>query len=111
MLCERCGAEGTDTHHVSYDPLIIKELCRSCHMSLHRRGKANFGGVHGPSSHTEETKEKISKALKGRHISEEWREKLRQANLGKTHSEAQNEKMRQSIRETWARKRESKGRD
>jgi hypothetical protein len=36
--CTKCGAkDNLLDHHVSYVPEIIETLCRSCHMSFHKR--------------------------------------------------------------------------
>lgn len=55
------------------------------------------GGTSGYNfSLTEETKKKISEALKGRKLSEEWRKKLSEANKGKIFSEERKKNLSES---------------
>ena len=47
-------------------------------------------------THTEEAKQKMSEAQKGKMRTEEHKQKLREANLGKTHTEKTKKKMRET---------------
>jgi len=36
LKCEKCGSTiNLDYHHDSYDPEIVRVLCRSCHRKIH----------------------------------------------------------------------------
>lgn len=41
LPCERCGDEKSQIHHEDYNkPLLVKWLCRPCHLELHRMEQA-----------------------------------------------------------------------
>lgn len=42
--CEICGeVKQLQTHHISYDPEITKDICASCHGIWHRDNTPNWG--------------------------------------------------------------------
>ena len=49
--CEKCGSESSQMHHDDYSkPLIVRWLCRWCHLALHGKGAAP-GDLAGSSPH------------------------------------------------------------
>jgi len=42
--CAICGAEATQTHHLSYDPEISIHVCVPCHIKLHKHGVGRAKG-------------------------------------------------------------------
>lgn len=65
-------------------------LTRAEHQRLHLKGRTPWNKGLKPS---EETRRKLSEALKGRTLSDEWKRKLSEANKGKTLSEEHKRKL------------------
>lgn len=82
--------KNTDISSRFYTP-EAKEKCRLAHIGLKR---------------SEETKKKMSKAQKGRKVSDECKEKLRQINLGKKHSEETKKKLSEISKQAWIKRKE-----
>ncbi len=56
----------------------------------------SLGGESG--NHSEETKQKISKSIKDKMLSDEYKDKLRKAKLGKKHSEEHNQQISKAMK-------------
>ena len=80
-------------------------LTRSEHARLHNKGEKNpmYGrtGNKNPffgKTHSEETRQKMSEALKGKKHTEESRRKMSESRKGKHHTEATRRKMSESLK-------------
>lgn len=87
------------------------EECEVKHLTSQENYWSNLLDTHNPKrgynirptgvdtlvSHSQETRDKISRALKGKKLSPEHIEKCRLSNLGRIHTEEENEKVRQGI--------------
>lgn len=43
--CARCGAQGAEKDHVSWNPPKVQWLCKECHQKKHGMKKAQFQGI------------------------------------------------------------------